>query len=205
MRTEANYKLSFTTGGLFLNEASLGSSLYLASKDWSAVRDHVNSGNLFQARTLSSGARVSREVISRLSTLNEKELEVVANGSPQDRSHLAWIAAARRYLLIAEFAEEVVREKFLLLNPALGYDDFDTFFRAKALWHEELNELADSTTKKLRQNLFKMLRDAGLLSPEGYILHTMLSHTVSGLVAGRDPSEFRLFPLTDSDISRAAQ
>jgi len=201
VKSEQTYKLSFTTGGLFLREASLTASLYLVSPNWDLVRQQLKAENLLQTRTLSSGVRVSREVTARLSTLNEAELEVVANGAPQDRAHTMWIAATRRYRLIAEFAEEVVRERFLLLTPTLKYEDFDSFFRAKALWHEQLNKLADSTTKKLRQNLFKMLRDAGLVSPDGYILHTMLSHTVAGLIAKRDPSEFRLFPLTDSDIS----
>jgi len=205
VKSEQSYKLSFTTGGLFLTESSLTASLYLTSQNWGSVRQQLKAGNLLQTRTLSSGERVNREVLARLATLTVGELEVVAHGAPQDRAHLMWIAATRRYKLIAEFAEEVVRERFLLLKPGVKYDDFDAFFRAKALWHEELNELADSTTKKLRQNVFKMLRDAGLLSAEGYILHTMLSSTVVELVALRDPSEFRLFTLTDSDISRAVR
>ncbi len=205
LKSERSYKLSFTTGGLFLTESSLTASLYLASQNWGLVRQQLKEGNLLQARTMSSGERVNREVLARLATLTVAELEVVANGAPQDRAHLMWIAATRRYKLIAEFAEEVVRERFLLLKPAVKYDDFDAFFRAKALWHEQLNELANSTIKKLRQNVFKMLRDAGLVSIDGYILHTMLSRTVVELVAQRDPSEFRLFPLSDSDISRAVR
>lgn len=205
VKSEQSYKLSFTTGGLFLSESCLTASLYLTSPNWGMVRQQLKAGNLLQSRTLSSGERVNREVLARLATLTVAELEVVANGVPQDRAHLMWIAATRRYKLIAEFAEEVVRERFLLLKPAVKYDDFDAFFRAKALWHEQLNELADSTIKKLRQNVFKMLRDAGLLSIDGYILHTMLSSTVVELVARRDPSEFRLFPLSDSDISRAVR
>lgn len=203
--SERKYELSFTTGGLFTTEASVVSLLYEDLRDWGLVCEKIKAENLLQTRTLSSGTRVSREVVARLSTLSRAELDVVAKGAPQDRAHLMWIAASRRYKLIAEFAEEVVRERFLLLTPALKYEDFDSFFRTKALWSEQLNELSESTTKKLRQNLFKMLRDAGLLSADGYILHTMLSHTVSSLVAEHDPAEFRLFPLSDSDISRAVR
>jgi len=205
VKSGQSYKLSFTTGGLFLSESCLTASLYLTSQNWGMVRQQLKAGNLLQARTMSSGERVNREVLARLATLTVAELEVVANGAPQDRAHLMWIAATRRYKLIAEFAEEVVRERFLLLKPAVKYDDFDAFFLAKALLHEQLNALADSTIKKLRQNVFKMLRDAGLVSIDGYILHTMLSITVVELVAQRDPSEFRLFPLSDSDISRVVR
>ncbi len=203
--SERIYELSFTTGGLFTTEAHLAALLYEELRDWDLVRHKIKSENLLQARTLSSGTRVSREVVARLSNLSKTEIEVIATGAPQDQAHLMWIAASRRYRLIAEFAEEVVRERFLLLTPTLKYEDFDSFFRAKALWADQLNELSGSTTKKLRQNLFKMLRDAGLLSADGYILHTMLSPTVSGLLTEHCPAEFHLFPLSDSDISRAVR
>ncbi len=59
-----------------------------------------------------------------------------------------WAAACRRYDLIGEFAEEVLRERFLTLAATLGYEDFDSFMRAKALWHEELADLKDSTLQE---------------------------------------------------------
>ena len=80
-----------------------------------------------------------------------------------------WAAACRRYDLIGEFAEEVLRERFLLLAPTLDYEDFDSFVRGKALWHEEVADLKDSTLQKLRSNVFRMLVEAGLLSDDGRI------------------------------------
>ncbi len=60
-----------------------------------------------------------------------------------------------------------MRERFLLLASTLDYQDFDSFVRAKALWHEELAEIKDSTLQRLRSNVFKMLREAELLSKAG--------------------------------------
>ena len=37
------------------------------------------------------------------------------------------------------------------------------------MWHEELAELKESTYRKLRSNVFLMLREAGLLSDNGRI------------------------------------
>ena len=89
-----------------------------------------------------------------------------------------WAAACRRYELIGEFAEEVLRERFLLLASTLEYEDFDGFVRAKALWHEELAAIKDSTLQKLRSNVFKMLREAELLSEAGHIVPAVLSERV---------------------------
>ena len=49
--------------------------------------------------------------------------------------------ACKQYSLVREFAIEVVREKFLRLDLALSYLDFDIFFNAKAEWDDELAAL----------------------------------------------------------------
>ena len=163
----------------------------------------MTSTNVLQRRTNRSGSIVSREVISRLSTLRETELEIVANGTAQERSHVMWVAACRRYSLIAEFAQEVVREKFLLMTPLLTLEDFDGFVRTKSLWHDELNNIAESTYKKLRQNVFRMLRDAALLSEAGHIVQPLLSTRVVEALAAPGGVDLRFFPLTDSEIESA--
>ena len=58
---------------------------------------------------------------------------------------------------------------------ALSYEDFDSFVRGKALWHSELAELKESTLRKLRSNVFRMLNEAGLLSDGGHLLQAVLS------------------------------
>ena len=86
--------------------------------------------------------------------MTDAELEVLAVAQSGERAHLLWVAACRRYRLIGEFAEEVVRERFLTVADTVTHDDFDAFLRAKAIWHEEIARLKDSTTRKLRANVF---------------------------------------------------
>jgi hypothetical protein len=105
-----------------------------------------------------------------------------------------WIAACRRYVLLGEFAEEVVGERLLLLKPYLHLSDFDAFIRVKALWHPELDTLAVTTRRKLRQNSFRMLREAGLLAEDGAVLNAFLTPRLVELLEAREPSDLRLFP-----------
>ena len=86
------------------------------------------------------------------------------------KANLLWVAVCRRYPFIREFATEVLREHFLVLRRRLVFADFDHFLNAKALWHAELDDIAKSTQLKLRQNLFRMLREADLLSDQ-YEIH----------------------------------
>jgi len=188
------YALSFTSGGLLLVEAQRTVALWNPLQDWDLVRAELMESNTLQQRTIQSRRTVSREVVGRLSELTPAELLLLGESSPQERAHMAWVAACRRYTLVAEFAEEVVRERFLLLTPSLERGEFDVFLRGKALWHPELDALTETTRRKLRQNLFRMLREAELVSDGGEIVNVILSPQVEALLDLRHPSDVRFFP-----------
>ena len=191
------YALSFTSGALLAREAVIAAPIFLEVRDWGLVRDQLRSENLLQARTASSGFRLAREVAQRLAVLTDSELELLRDASPSERGHLMWVAACRRYAFIGDFAEDVVRERFLLLTPNLGYDDFDSFVRGKALWHPELVEVKVSTLQKLRSTVFRMLAEAGLLV-SGEIVNAALSERVRDALEAQLPSDLRYLPVRDS-------
>lgn len=192
------YALSFTSGGLLMREAAVLSSLYLAERDWGQVRKIAVERNVLQARTSSSSVRVIRETVQRLSVMTDAEINLLADTGPSEQQILMWAAACRRYRLIAEFAEEVVRERFLLMTPSLSTDDFDRFLVGKSLWHPELDELKPSTSMKLRQSIFRMLQDAGLLTESGSIVPAVMSERVIETLNRCTPSDIRFFPTTTS-------
>lgn len=188
------YALSFTSGGLLVREADVIVSEYLRLLDWATVRQAVTQQNLLQARTTSSSVRVTRETIQRVSVLEDAELELFTDLSLTERCHLMWAAACRRYELIGDFAEEVVRERFLLMTPNVGNEDFERFMAGKSLWHTELDELKPSTRVELRRNAFRMLHEAGLLTKRGDIIPAVFSGRVQEALAARTPSDIRFFP-----------
>jgi hypothetical protein len=200
--TVDRYRLSFTTGGLFLQESPIVVERYLALRDWSQTRNQVRNDNLLQVRTAAAALRISKELIARLELLESDELEELLNGSARDRGYLLWVAACRRYAIIHDFAVEVLREHYLLLRRQISFGDYDAFFNAKALWHTELDEIAQSTQRKLRQNLFRMLRDADLISDQQHIQTAMLSPRLAKLLARRGRDDMVVFPATDNEIQR---
>ena len=193
--TVERYALSFTSGALLSREAVIAAPLYLRERDWARVRELIRENNLLQSRTISSGFRLAREVAQRLAVLTDNELELLIEATATERGHLMWVAACRRYTLIGDFAEEVVRERFILLTPTLSYDNFDSFVRGKALWHSELAELKDSTMQKIRSTMFQILTEAGLLSERGEILQAVPSERVIDALEVRRPSDVRFLPM----------
>jgi len=198
------YALSFTTGALLAREGALLAPVFLERRDWEQVRDEAVEGNLLQARTYRTGVRLVREMVKRLSALSGDEVELLVEATASERGYLMWVAACRRYELIGEFAEEVLRERYLTLASTLGYEDFDSFVRAKALWHEEVATVKESTLQKLRSNVFKMMHEAELLSEAGYIMPAVLSERVAARLSARTPSDLRFFPTQTATEQGAA-
>ncbi|WP_324651665.1 DUF1819 family protein [Georgenia sp. H159] len=192
--SDSRYALSFSTGALLAREAALLAPIFVECLNWEKVRDRAVEDNLLQARTHRTGVRLVRETVKRLSVLTRREVELLNELTAPERGHLMWVAACRRYGLIGEFAEDVVRERFLVLSATLQYEDFDSFVRSKALWHDELTTIKDSTMQKLRSNVFKMLVEAELLSASGHIIPAVLSERLIALLSERAPSDVRFFP-----------
>lgn len=192
------YQLSFTSGALFLSAGPEAARAYEALGDWPAVRAHLIRNNLLRARSSATATRWAREVVQRLQTLQGPELSLMADSTADELSQLMWIAACRRYDLVGEFAEEVVRERFLLMQREVLPEHFDSFFSAKSLWHNELTSLKDSTVTKLRSNLFAMLREASLINGAGAIIPALIGARVRSLINQRVPSDVRFFPARES-------
>jgi hypothetical protein len=199
------YRLSFTTGGLFLHEAPVVAACYLNIKDWKQARNQVRQDNLLQVRTTAAATRISKELIARLEQFDEPELEVFLELGVRDQAYLLWMAVCRRYAFVRDFAMEVLREHHLLLRRQLSFGDYDSFYNSKALWHSELDEITLSTQKKLRQNLFRMLREANLISEQHIIQPAMLGPHLAKLLANRGTRELLVFPATEIDIQRWLQ
>ncbi len=194
------YRMSFTVGGLFYQEAVSAVDLYVKSKDWTNVREEILKTNLFQSRTQNSLERICREVLSRLKLLSSEQLKIIQTGSRQEQLQRLWIAVCKRYSFIRDFAVEVIREKFLLMDYVLTEEDYTIFFDTKAEWHEDLEKLKDSTKKKLKQVLFRILREAEITSEANIILPSILTKRVARALVSDKSELYIVLPVSDTDF-----
>ncbi|WP_139738458.1 BrxA family protein [Actinomyces wuliandei] len=77
-----------------------------------------------------------------------------------DRLRLMWAAMCQHYMFVAEFAQEVLRDHYLLGVSRLVSADFERVWDSKALWHAELEETRPQlvTRAKLRTEIGHMER-----------------------------------------------
>jgi hypothetical protein len=192
--------MSFTSGALLYQESLGVANLLEKVGDWDVVRERVIDANLLQMRTLNASKRIFREVASRLKQLTPAELALLRTGTRQEQNHLLWLAICKRYRFIYDFAADVVREKFLRLDFDLSYDAYDVFFNNKAEWHPEVEGVAESTRKKLRQVLFKMMREANLLTQDNQILPAMPTPREIKVITADSPSYLLAFPISPTEV-----
>ncbi|PLS27305.1 DUF1819 family protein [Bifidobacterium parmae] len=184
MREGQRYRLSFTVGGLLAPQGRIFAALFVADGGFSGdlpddshvreselgerverVRRQAVDGNVLAIRTHAANVRMVREVLKRLSALTERELRyLAAAGTPMDDCRaLMWVAMCRYYAIVGEFADEVLRDRYLMGMRTVTRGDYDRFILAKAMWHPELEELSPATAGKLRSNVFKAMGEAGLV------------------------------------------
>lgn len=196
------YLMSFGTGGLFINESVAVARLHVAGTNWDSTLAAARESGAFPVRKASSARRSIREIVNRLKRLSPDELALFIEGDRSEQAALLWLAACRAYRFIGEFAVEVLSDRFLSLRTDLTYDDFDTFLSAKEEWSPKLAALSASTRAKLRAVLFRLMREAELLSPEKRILGAMLSPRVLAVIQAGNPDELHYFPGAERQLGR---
>lgn len=188
------YRTSFRTVGLCIYDSTLLAQRYLVLGDWDQVRADALSQNLLQTRTQSTAQRRLRELVFRLSQLKQAELEFLTQAPQPDQALILWLALCRGYPFIAEFATEVLRERYLSLKVELPVEEYDAFFNRKAQWHPELDSVSAYSHYKLGQVLFRLMREAGLLSTQHTIQGVQFSPQFAQLLRQGQPEEALYFP-----------
>jgi len=196
--------MAFTAGALLYRESVRIAEMHSSLGDWPAIQDKALDTNLLQSKTRSTAKRVLREVIGRLSTLTAEQLAIVVDGDTEEQKHVLWLAICKRYRFIWDFAVEIVRERYLMLSGGLTRSDYDSFFNAKSVWHPELEALSRSTQQRLRQTLFKMLREAGFLAQDGTVIPALLSPRVARALLSDSIDTIAVYPAAEADIKKWA-
>lgn len=189
------YKMSFTSGGLFLTESVFVADLHRTGEDWKDTLERALQEGATSLPKAASNRRSLREIVNRLMTLGDEEVRFLTEDAlRQEQQYLLWIATCRAYRFVREFAVEVICDRYLSFQLELPLESFDIFFEGKAEWDDGLAAISDSTRNKLRQIMFRMMREASIISEENRIQSTYLSAPLRNLIEATNPQDLSVFP-----------
>ena len=191
----SNYRMSFSVGGLMLNEGLAIAKVYRVGEPWVSARERLLSQGTSSFPKVASQTRALREVYDRIGHLSDAERQYLSEEADRaDQQAMMWLAICRTYSFVHEFAVEVINERYQSWRLDLGLEVFDRFLAEKADCDPSLAELSSSTCAKLRQVLYRILRETGLRSVEGRIQPIWLSGRMKRLIEENNPADLRIFP-----------
>lgn len=199
-RSNQPYRMSFTTGGLFLNESLEVAGLHRHGESWEDTAKRALDQGTTTLPKSASNRRSLREITNRLRTLTKQEQNFLLEDADRtDQQALLWLATCRTYRFVAEFSQDVIRDRYFSYQMDLPLSAFDIALENKMEWDEGLAKLSDSTRRKLRQILFRIMREAGILSQENRIQASILSPRLKQMINDNNSTELAYFPgiLTD--------
>lgn len=160
--TMTAYRLSFTTASLAHVE-SMRLVQLLLDRGWEITRQLVATEDVLQKGNQRTSNHQAVELLARLAKLPPALLEALPKLDTEAQRQLLFVGICLTFQFIADFVTEVVMLKLQLHSRQLYESDYRAFVEQKRESHPELTRLTENTQKKLRQVLFKMLEQVGLL------------------------------------------
>ena len=196
------YTVSFTGASALISETLVIAEEYDRLKDWDAVRKLVLDNNLLNKVKQATFSREFREIKKRLSLLTSDQLTLLIQGSLDDAKSIILLSLAKTYPFVKDFITEVLRNKYLIFDTVLTETDYNKFFNTKSLSNDELNAITELTAKKVKQRVYTLLDQVGLISQakNGTILKPVLSNKVIEVIIEDDPAFLMVFLYSNEEI-----
>ena len=114
------YKMSFTSGGLFLNESISVAELHSVDKSWSQTLNRALEVGTTSLPKAASNRRTLREIVNRLSTLNDEEIRFLIDEA--DLEKVPTNSVAEPTLKLVEAKLEASHKVFAENRKGISYD-----------------------------------------------------------------------------------
>lgn len=145
-------------------EVRTTAKLMVEGLDDGEVVKRIVDDNLFQYPTEKSLASISKACIARLYALGDRDLITALTTQPMDTAkQICLYAMMKMYRLVWDFMLTVIGEKYRLQEFSFGKKDINIFFMQIQEQDDFVSAWSDSTIKKIRQVLIKILVENGYL------------------------------------------
>ena len=190
MPTKPKYRFSFTGASAMVPEFIKVAQLVIEGAQVDELDDKTMGREKFE-----TNRRQFRELKHRIKTLTLQQIEILATGNIEEQKQITHLALCKTYGIYRDFVVEVIAEKVQVFDYSLTELDYNSFISRKSVDHPELEDSAQTTQDKVKQVIFRMLEQVGLLNSvsEAVIQTPMLHSGVEQAVIAEDPKLLRYF------------
>lgn len=124
------------------------------------IIDWIVDENLFQYPTEKSIRRMAKACVNRLKGMGDGDLiEAVASQSSETAKQICMYAMMKQYRLVWDFMITVIGEKYRMQNFSFSQMDVNVFFMQLQEQDDYVAGWSETTVKKIRQILIRMLAE----------------------------------------------
>jgi len=158
------YKTGFTAGSLLLKEAE---ALINSIEDFQAYLNGQEDldYSVIPVKSELTKRKITLNLNRRFQTLKDPRFfEIFQRSESHEKNLLLFYINLKYYSILADFMLETVLPKWNNQDLQLTTDDFQNFLFLKSDTHAELDDLKESSRKKMAQVVLRMLRELSLLN-----------------------------------------
>ncbi len=198
------YKFSFTAAGSLIAETLTIARYQYQCKDWVITKREVIEQNLLLKDKKATALRQYSEIELRLKTLTKNEIILLCTGSMEDVKAMIWLSIIKTYSFIEDLFTSTVLVNYKDHKPFISDGDYVLFWESVKNTSNEIQSLSDSSTKKIKQVVFKMLFDLGFIDSTKTRRITRPSLTVATEItlAQDSPNLLKLFLYEQLEIKQ---
>lgn len=121
------------------------------------IIDRIAEENLFQYPTEKSIRQMAKVCVARLRYIDDDLIEAVSSQSSETAKQICMYAMMKQYRLVWDFMIIVIGEKFRMQNFSFSQMDVNIFFMQLQEQDDYVAGWSESTMKKIRQILIRVL------------------------------------------------
>jgi len=159
-----HYTANLTVAALLVPESRKIAQLMLSEVDDREWKDVVEVQNVLQKRSVATAKRIASLIRSRLKLMKPALWKLVVEGDSEVSRHAILSATVKHSPLLGDYLDTVVRGQFRSFEEQLTLRLWDEFVQQCLQRDSSMSEFPESTARKVRANVHKVLYEAGYLS-----------------------------------------
>lgn len=161
--SERIYNGEIVAGSLLVKESREIAELLLRGLNEKEFYKEVLISNVLQKRSPASAKRQAKLLRNRLLPLHHDFWGMIREGSHEQSTQVLLAASIVHSRLLGDFINQVIRLHIKTFQKKVSYRDWDSFFEECKQRDASVAAWTESTTKKIRQVVFRILAEAKII------------------------------------------